>query len=410
MRTRRAPRVLFLAQFFPPETFAGANRAHALARALDRTHTLTVLALHPGYPDRGCYRADATRRFDAEAPFVVHRRFSFSPHRYRSRIARALGEQGTALLLALRGLRVRSDVVVTSSPSMFLGPVALIVATLTRAAFVWDVRDVTWAMAAEQQAGAGRLLAALTSLLDAVMWATARRCHLFVAATPGIAELARRAGVCGDRILVVENGIDEVRRFSPATDLAPRTRPVVSYVGLLGQAQRLHTLVDAAQRLPDVDFVIVGEGPQRADVQTHIDRTGCRNVSMRGYVEPGALPEVFAASDLLFAQVVDSPTLNQTARPSKLLEYMATGRPLVYAGRGDAVDLINRIGCGVCVAPESPTELAEAIRGLLAAPDRLAELGSRGAAYVTGLPSRQDRMDVLAGIVTQRFSPSGGRR
>ncbi len=397
-------RALFLTQFFPPETFAGANRTHAIARALAETHDLRVVTLNPSYPQPHCYELEATARFDAAAPFSIKRRSSFTPHRYRTPIGRAIREMWATLLLGARALVVPADTVITSSPSMFLGPVALAVARVKGARFIWDVRDVTWTMAVEQNVG-GRL----ASLLHTVMWKTGRRCDLFVAATPGIARVALKAGVDPDRIVTVENGITSDLRIvlSGGRPRTERSCPVVTYVGLLGRAQQLATLVEAAQRLPHVQFVIVGEGPQRTEVEELIRTEGCQNVRLQGYVRPELLPGVFAASDILFAQVVDAPTLNETARPSKLFEYMAAGRAIVYAGYGDAADLITEIGCGIAIPPADPVGLAAAIQGLLEDPPRLVELGRRGAAYVDALPSREERMKCLADTVRQRFSAAG---
>lgn len=399
------PKAVFLTQYFPPETFAGANRAHAMADALAETHDLRVVGLCPSYPHRRCYDPEATARFDAAVPFAVHRRSHFTPHRYRSPIGRAVGELRAAVELGLRALRLPADVVITSVPSMFLGPAALVVARLKRAVLIWDVRDITWTMAAEIMGGSW-LFRILASALQSAMWATARRCDLLVAATPGIARIAAESGVPAHRIVTVENGITDQLRAALAKhrDRTARSRSVVTYVGLLGHAQRLTTLIEAAQRLPSVDFVIAGEGPQRSEIEDQIRKSGCDNVRLTGYVQPSLLPELFGRSDLLFAQVIDSPVLNQTARPSKLLEYMAAGRPIVYAGNGDAAALINEIGCGVCTAPGDTDAITNVIEELLGDDRRLDQLGRRGAAYIDSLPSRHQRMVKLAETVQQRFS------
>ena len=409
--TSQRLRMLFLTQFFPPETFAGANRAHALARALAEGHDLNVVALNPAYPNERCFDRQATAGFDATVPFSIRRRGSFSPHRHRSVLGRAVRELWVALILGLRGLRSPANVLITSSPTMFLGPVGLLVARMKRASFVWDVRDITWAMVGEMTGGS-RLFRVFASALNAAMWATARRCDLLVAATPGIAHLALEAGVAADRIVTVENGITEGLRDALAAGPArsEQARPVVSYVGLLGQAQQLSTLVEAAQRLPDVDFIIAGEGPHTEPLHEQVRQSKCENVRLVGYVRPDELPGLFSRSDLLFAQVADSSTLNRTARPSKLLEYMAAGRPVVYAGHGDAATLIAEVGCGICTAPGDPEGIAAAIRKLVDDRQCLDELGRRGAAYVDALPSRDERMRGLARIVQERFSTQGSTR
>ena len=51
-----------------------------------------------------------------------------------------------------------------------------------------------------------------------------------------------------------------------------------------------------------------------------------------------------------------------TAVPSKLFEYMAAGRPIVYAGEGAAVALIDETGSGITTAPGDVRAIVDAIR------------------------------------------------
>jgi len=69
--------------------------------------------------------------------------------------------------------------------------------------------------------------------------------------------------------------------------------------------------------------------------------------------------------------------------PSKLLTYMAAGRPVVAAvtPTSEAAQCITRAGCGVVVCPEDPTALAQAIRGLQADPALASSLGRRGRSF-----------------------------
>jgi colanic acid biosynthesis glycosyl transferase WcaI len=387
---------LFLTQCFPPETFAGANRAHALAAALAERHDLTVLTLRPGYPTPDCVPADATEGFDSRARFRISRSLRLSPHGQRSAMRRAGMEQVMAVSLALRGLPRRAELVVTSSPSMFLGPAALVLARLKRARFVWDLRDITWELAAEV-VGRTRIERLAVTCLRSVMWGTARRCDLLVAATGGIERLAREAGVDPGRIVTVENGIsgELLARMRSKRAMVPKARPVVTYIGLIGIAQQLTVLADVAHQMPGVDFLIAGEGPQRRDLEARARDAGVSNLHYLGYQAPDELPKLCQRSDVMFAQVVDSPLLTDTALPTKLLEYMAAGRPVVYAGRGAAAALVAEARAGVCVRPGDAGAIVQAIGDLLSDPVRRTELGRNAAAFVDGLRSREERMQGL---------------
>jgi glycosyltransferase involved in cell wall biosynthesis len=98
--------------------------------------------------------------------------------------------------------------------------------------------------------------------------------------------------------------------------------------------------------------------------------------------------------------------------PVKLFEYMAAGRPIVYAGRGIAADLLREIGCAETVPPEDPRAIKDAVAGLLSDPRRMRELGERGAERA-GQDFRRERiMEDLARELEQRFgltAPNGRR-
>jgi glycosyltransferase involved in cell wall biosynthesis len=384
-------KVTILAQFFPPETFAAANRIHALAAALGRVADVTVIAPRPGYPDPELYRSTADPPLP---PNVRLRRLpEFVPHG-RSLASRALGEQRLAWQAVAVARRERPDVVIASSPGMFLGEAAAWLARRRRVPFVWDIRDVTWEYAREVTAGR-RGASVAAQALARLMWSVARRADLLVAATPGIAERVRAACPRSD-VLVLPNTID--REMLERLDPAPRpdgARPTVTYAGLLGEAQRLGVLVEVAARLPGVTFELVGDGPQRASIAAAAVARGVHNLHLRGYLPPDGLARAYRASDVLFAQLHRSELNARTGLPSKLFEYMAAGRPIVYAGDGLAAETIRRVGCGLTTEPDDPIAIGAAIAKLLRDPSGARRLGSAGRRFVEAQPSREDRMAEL---------------
>src|SRR5438034_5177421 len=127
-------RILFLSQFFPPETFAGANRVGSMVDALARTHDVVVVTLKPSYPDPSFYDAAQAIDADERRPYRVKRPLRFVPHS-RSPVVRAIREHVMTLRLAVRAARHPADIVVTSSPSMFLGPAGWLLARVKSSRF-----------------------------------------------------------------------------------------------------------------------------------------------------------------------------------------------------------------------------------------------------------------------------------
>src|SRR5918997_3449698 len=112
-------KVLLLSQIFPPEGNTGANRAGAMADALSKEYDVYVVTLKPSYPSPTAYEGFPTERYDAERPYTVKRTFAFHPHR-GGLLVRAFREHLMCLGLTARAMPISADIVVASSPSMFL--------------------------------------------------------------------------------------------------------------------------------------------------------------------------------------------------------------------------------------------------------------------------------------------------
>jgi len=396
-------RIVCVTQFFPPETFAGANRLGSMIDVLARTHDVTVVTASPSYPDPALYDRARAVEDDRERPYRVARPLAFVPHG-GSLLTRAVREHLMALRLALRAAREPAEVVVTSSPSMFLGPVCLLLARARSSLFVWDIRDIGWDYAGESRMTSRRLRPA-QRWLQRYMWAVTARADLLVAASPGAAGRMSERVRGSARVVLVENSVSRelIDACKPCAARIAKPRPLVAYVGLIGDAQAVGVLVDVAQSLPDVDFLIVGDGPERAEVDAQIAERGVRNVTLTGYLDRAGVLDVYTRADILFGQLRDAPTLNATSLPSKLYEYMATGKPVVYAGHGGAAELVDRVGCGVSVEPESADAIATAVGELLGDATARDAMGRRGRAYVESAADREAVFAELAAAVARRL-------
>lgn len=402
---RREPvDVVFVTQFFPPETGAGARRAGAIADALLERCRTCIVTLEPGYPDAGLYAPDAARHADAARRATVVRRPAFPPHE-ASFLRRAVREvrMSADLLGAAREWRPR--VLVASTPSMFLAPFAWWAARRAGARFAWDLRDLTWRYALES----GRVNGPQRVLLRALEWAMLallRRADLVIAATPGLATILRERGIRADRLVTVTNGVS--RRFLDAFDPAPpppsRPRPRVTYVGLMGYNHGVGVLLDMARELPGVDVHLVGDGPDRAAVEARARALGLANVTFHGYVTDfDRLAAHYRESDLLLAHTRATPTLDRIVLPAKTFEYLATGRPVVYAGAGDTADMLRSRGLARVVPPDDAAALAAAVREVLADPRAAAARAANARAFVAEEHCRERQMGALADLLIERF-------
>jgi glycosyltransferase involved in cell wall biosynthesis len=155
-------------------------------------------------------------------------------------------------------------------------------------------------------------------------------------------------------------------------------RCVVLYAGLHGIAQGLDQVIDAAAAMrgeDGPDFVLVGDGPVKAQLVADAERRQLQSVRFLAARPADALPPLLAAADIL---VVPLGLGIPGAVPSKLYEAMASARPIVLVASGEPASIVQTHRAGLVVAPKDTDALAGALRRLRDNPSLRAELGENG--------------------------------
>ena len=133
-------------------------------------------------------------------------------------------------------------------------------------------------------------------------------------------------------------------------ELAIGDEPVVMYAGNVGFSQSLEMVVAAARAIPEVTFVINGQGAARPQLEAAA--AGLANVRFGDHQPADRLNEVLATGDIHLVPLRRG--LGRVSVPSKTYSILAAGRPVVAAIDVDSE--VNRIvtttGCGVVVAPD----------------------------------------------------------
>ncbi len=225
---------------------------------------------------------------------------------------------------------------------------------------------------------------------------------IFVQSAAMADALAAR-GVPRARMVAVPMGVDLALAASVTPAHHPRLagRRVVTYVGSVARARASLFLLELAAALrvarPDVLLVIAGDAPSPADAAWfRAALAPFDNVLFTGW-----LPQVDALGYAARADVGISPIprgeLFDVSSPTKLVEYLALGVPVVASDIPDQRHVIADSGGGYCV-PMTVPDFCSAILRLLDDPDRRA-IGARGQAWVRTHRS----YDVIGRVVAQRY-------
>lgn len=135
-------------------------------------------------------------------------------------------------------------------------------------------------------------------------------------------------------------------------------RPLVLTAARLDEQKGHPVLLRAAAALPEADFVLAGEGPERGSLEALAAELGIADrVRFLGYRSD--IPQLLAACDI-FAL----PSLYEGSSLA-VLEAMAARRPVVSSAIGGTDELIDDGGDGLLVAPGDADGLASALRRLL---------------------------------------------
>ncbi len=399
-------KILYISQYFPPEMGAPAARAVELSRHwVAAGHQVTVLTGFPNHPTGVVPREyrDKFRRLVAhEQTHGVHVvRSWLLPFPNRKAYERILNYCSFCISAATTGIFLsRPDVVIATSPQLLVGLSGWCVARWKRVPFVFEVRDLWPESLTAVGMGDGDSL--LHRCLAKIAGFLYRHSDRVVVVTSAFEDyLVEHWKVPREKVSVIENGV-ETQLFSPepATalkrQLGAEGKFVVSYIGTIGMAHGLETIIESATRLqhsnPEIVFLILGEGTEKVSVMSQARERRLENVRFVEQQPREKIPGYICASDVCLV-LLKKADLFKTVIPTKMLEFMSCARPVILGVDGQARAILEEARGGLVIEPENSDALVSAIRLLAANPQMAAELGRNGRQYIVRKFSRRETAD-----------------
>ena len=385
-------RILFLSHYFPPEVNAPAVRTfehcRQWARAGHEVHVITCVPSHPGGVAFAGYRSTWYRRDTVDGVFVHRVLTLLAPNAGVFR--RTLSYLSFIPFAVWRGLRLgRVDVIVATSPQFFCAVAGCLLGALKRTPWVFEVRDL-WPHSIRSVGAVSSSLALwILEKLELAMYRHASR--VVCVARPFVDDLERR-GVDPSKLVYLPNGVHpkawcEGNRQSTRAELGlGRDSVLVSYVGTVGMAHGLGTVLDAAcllrERQPTVRLLVVGDGAELPAIRDRASAESLHNVTLTGLVPRERVRDYLAATDISLVVLKKSPMF-ELVLPSKLFEAMAAARPVVLGVAGEARRVLKQSRGGVAVPPGDAAALAHAVGRLAGDCVARARMGAAGRSFVT---------------------------
>lgn len=414
-------RITLVTDSFPPEVRSASHLMYELGEELVRRgHEVTVLTCWPQYnlaegrwePEKlGRWTSGWLHDSDERGMRVVRVR-SLPVHNVGPLVRGAAQlTLPVPFLLASRRLPA-PDCVVIYSPPLTLGVVGLAMRRLYGSPYVLNVQDLF----PQNAIDLGLLKSQLAiRLFRAIETAAYRGAAVLAVHSAGNREaILARGDLAAGKVVVAHNWVDcdvptrDTIGASFREQKGWRDKFVVLFAGVMGYAQDLDTVLDAAGQLrdrPDLRFVLVGDGVARPHLARRIEAESLDNVALWPFVSKEQYPELVASVDA--GLVTLQKTMRTPVVPSKLLGYMAAACPALASlnDESDGHQIIQESGCGVSVRAGDGTALAAAIRRLADNPDLGREMGQRGREYALAHFERSACIDAFEALCERVVKP-----
>ena len=303
------------------------------------------------------------------------------------------------------GIHRRPAAVISMSPPLTLGLTGWLASRIRRCPSVFNIQDVFPDAAVETGAITNARIIAVSRWLERVSY---HRSDAVVVLSEDLRAnvLAKISPKHQHKVHVIPNFVDSDRitprdrMTSYRDELRIGNEQVVMYAGNVGYSQSLSMMLHAARQIPEVTFVINGDGAAREELQR--DAAGLSNIRFSGYQPADRVAEVLATADI---HVVPLRTgLGAVSVPSKTYSILAAGRPVVAAidSGTEVTRILAESGAGVSVAPDDPVAFTDALRAMVNSGSAATEAGARGRLWVEShvSPARvaHSYLDVIASL------------
>jgi len=389
-------RVLFLSHFFWPETGAASKRITGLAEQIAvQGHEVGVVTGMPNYPTGQVEVSYANKLwlYENYKNIKVYRSWIYASAKKGS-LRRLLNYFSFVLssLIHLPRLLGKYDVVVTSSPPLFLGISGVIYSRLLKLPLVFDIRDI-WPEVAVEMGELKRksVFYKLAKLLEEWIY---KKASLISVVTEGKKNALVARGIEKEKIILISNGFDMEFLDFPVDknlrkNLGLEDKFIVLYAGIIGKAQGLDIILTAAEKCDDqrLHFLLVGEGVEKDKLIAIVEKKGLKNITFLSGQPHERILSFLKMADIALIPLKTSDLSDSI--PSKLYEALGAGCPVILAAQGDSVKLLEQAQGGIAIEPNNGEKLYATLKDLLMGKYNLNYFGLKGSQHVLKLYTRE---------------------
>ena len=305
-------------------------------------------------------------------------------------IGRIIGYLSYTFSSLIKSIRLKKpDVIVITSPSIFVGISAILLSKLKRVPFILEVRDLWPESAVATGVLNNKVLLNILYWLEYKLYKHSKK---IVVLTPAFKEnIENRFPEFINKIDIITNGADFsiMNQNNRSNEIRSKygweDKTVFAYFGAHGVANDLLQVVEVANKLKEnnnILFVLIGDGMQKKMLQDKVSEYSLDNLQFIDSVPKNEVVDYIHAVDICMAILKKTDTF-KTVYPNKVFDYMSCKKPVLITIDGITKELIETANCGLYSEPGNLNEFKNTVEKYINMPkSKLEDFGENGYSYV----------------------------
>lgn len=369
-------KILFLTDNFPSEVNAPASRTYEHAREWVKAgHQITVITCAPNFPKGKVYDGYKNKLYQTETMdgIKVIRVWSYIAEN-KGFIKRTLDYISYSVTSFIAGLFQKADIIIATSPQFFTALSGRTLSFWKHTPWIMEVRDL-WP---ESIKTVGAMKD--NAFIRYFEWEE-KRCYKsakkIIVVTDSFKRTLVNRGIPTEKIAVVKNGANR-ELFKPMPkdaglidQLGLRGKKIIGYIGTHGMAHKLDFILQCAKNMQgknNYHFLLIGSGAEKEHLLKIKNEEHIENVTMLDSVPKTEVSKYISILDLSLINLKKSP-LFTTVIPSKIFENAGMEIPIIMGVEGEAKEIIEHYGAGLCFEPENEEDFNKKLSMLLDNPE-----------------------------------------
>ena len=386
--------ILLIHQFFLKDDDGGGSRWNEISRIwIEEGHQVTVLTGTVHYMGQKSDKKSGkyfTEKVNKDGVKVISCHVSES---YNAGFYEKLWAFISFIFTGIYGgifyAKDQYNLIIVTSPPLFVGITAIVLSWWKRIPFVFEVRDLWPESAIETGVLKNKLLIKFAYWFEQYVY---RKAKLINVLTPAFREiLIQKKNVPAEKIIYISNGADFplADRIRADLDVSAFRREyhlegkfVIIYVGAHGIANHLIQIINAATLLQDINvhFLLIGDGKQKDDLITEVQKRKLKNVQFLDSVSKNDVFKYILASDM-GTSVLKKAEIFKTIYSNKTFDYFSCKKPVLMVIDGISRKLAEDADAGIFIEPENARDFADKVKFYMNNSHLLSDQGENGYRY-----------------------------